>query len=81
MDVKLMALIATPILGFIAWVTKHITNSKKHPCKSDIVFKDVCEAKQDCIESEIKNVNKRLDELKTDMKEGFDGVKELIRNN
>lgn len=80
MDVKLIALIVMPILGFIGWVTKHMTNSKKHPCKSDIVFKDVCEAKQDCIESEIKNINNRLDDIKVDMKDGFGRVERLIKN-
>ncbi|KKN73162.1 hypothetical protein LCGC14_0403350 [marine sediment metagenome] len=80
MEVKLIALIVTPILGFIGWVTKHITNSQKHPCKKDIVFKDVCEAKQDCIESEIKNMNIRLDDIKADMKDGFERVERLIKN-
>ena len=80
MEVKLIALIVTPILGFIGWVTKHITNSQKHPCKKDIVFKDVCEAKQDCIESEIKNMNIRLDDIKADMKDGFGRVERLIKN-
>ena len=80
MDVKLIALTVTPILGFIGWVTKHITNSQKHPCKKDIVFKDVCDAKQDCIESEIKNINNRLDDIKADMKDGFGRVERLIKN-
>lgn len=78
MDVKIVALITVPMLSFIAWVTKHMTNSQKHPCKKDIVFKDVCEVKQDCIENEIKNVNNRLAELKTDMKEGFQEIKVLV---
>ncbi len=80
MDIKIIALITAPTLAFVGWVTKHITSSQKHPCKKDIVFKEVCDAKQDCIESEIKNVNNRLDELKTDMKEGFRRLESVIKN-
>ena len=80
MDIKIIAIIATPILGFAGWVTKHITNSKKHPCKADIVFKDVCETKQDCIEGEIKNLSNRVDDMKNDMNRGFDRLEAAIRN-
>lgn len=80
MDIKIIAIIAAPILGFAGWVTKHITNSKKHPCKSDIVFKDVCETKQDCIEGEIKNLSNRVDDMKKDMNRGFDRLEAAIRN-
>lgn len=79
MEIETKAIIGICV-GIVAWVTKHITNSKKHPCKSDIVFKDVCEAKQDCLENELKNINNRVGELKDDMKNGFDRVENLIRN-
>lgn len=51
------------IVGAIGAVAKHISNDEKHPNKKDIVFKEVCEAKEDCVESEIKNVSVRLDSM------------------
>lgn len=80
MDIKIMALVSVPILGFVGWVTRHITNSQKHPCKKDVVFKEVCEARQDCIETEIKNVNTRLDDIKSDVKDGFRRLERVIKN-
>jgi len=72
------------IIGCYLWMAKHITNSKKHPCKEDIVYRDVCEAErgriEDCVESELKNVNRRLDEQRSDMKDGFSRLESLIKN-
>jgi len=48
---------------------KHISNSKKHPCKNDIVFRDVCESEKagirDCIEREIELSKERYETLTT----------------
>ena len=72
------------ILTLVGWIGKHITNSKKHPCKTDVVYKDVCEQKhkgfEDCVESELKNLNCRVTELKTDMKAGLVEIKQMIKN-
>ena len=55
----LTGVVITMICGFI----KHTSNTKKHPCKDDIVFRDVCEQRSgrldDCIESEVKLANER----------------------
>lgn len=67
------------IIGVYVWVAKHISNSKKHPCKDDIVFEDVCEERgkrneaehnrlDDCIEAAIERSNEQHAELKEDIK-------------
>ena len=70
--------------GIIA-IIKHTTNSTKHPCKKDVVFVDVCREKmkgqEDCVESELRAVNEKVDSLKVDMRTGFKEVKDLIRSN
>jgi len=75
----------TVCLALAGWLARHITNNNKHPCKSDIVVKDVCEIKhkglEDCIENQLKSHTQRLDELRLDMKEAFTEIKVLIKNN
>ena len=55
------------VIAMIGGFIKHVSNTKKHPCKSDIVFKDVCKQKagriEDCIEGEIKLAQERYDIL------------------
>ena len=72
------------ITGAIAWIACHITNSEKHPCKKDVVYKDVCEVKsknlEDCLENEVRESKERYAELKEDMRLGFDEIKQLIKN-
>jgi len=68
------------IIGVYIFLFRHVREPKKHPCSDDLVYKDVCQANQNCLEGEIKNVNSRLTELKTDLKDGFTEVKALIRN-
>lgn len=80
------------ITGIYVWVGKHTSNNKKHPCKDDIVFKDVCEERQktnmqahehlrEGIEKAIARSDEQHKELKTDVKSGFDSVLELIKKN
>jgi hypothetical protein len=74
----------TMALAFAGCLGKHLINSQKHPCKKDIVFKEVCQSDmkglEDCVESEIKNLNNRITELKQDVKDGFAGLQNLIKN-
>jgi hypothetical protein len=71
-------------VGVLIFLVRHAANSKKHPCKDDIVFRDVCDEKakrlEDCIEGAIKRSNEQHKELKEDMRRGFTEVKELIKN-
>ena len=73
------------IIGVYVFVFKHLANAKKHPCKDDIVFRDVCDERskrlEDCIEGAVKAAEGKYSELKKDMKSEFKEVKELIRNN
>ena len=55
------------IIGVIYWVVKS---------RDKFITKDVCEAKQDCVESELKNIHFRLTEIRDDMKAGFAELKE-----
>jgi hypothetical protein len=84
--------IGTLIIGVYVWVAKHIANSKKHPCKDDIVFENVCaergkaneaahEFLKKWIEAAIIKSDKQHIELKSDMKAGFMEIKTLIKNN
>lgn len=84
--------IGTSIIGVYVWVARHIANSKKHPCKDDIVFGNVCDARgkaneqaheylQKGIEAAIAKSDEQHVELKRDVKDGFTELKTLIRNN
>ena len=73
----------TAIIGVYIFLFKHIGNGK-HPDSSKVVYKDVFESEvgriDDCIEGSINNLNRRIDELRVDVKDGFADVKELIKN-
>ena len=72
------------IVGTIFSITRHIINTDKHPCKKDIVYKDVCDTKHkgldDCIEGKINSLDQKFEIMREDMKEGFRDVKQLIKN-
>jgi len=67
--------------GAYMFLFRHLANSKKHPNKDDIVFRDVCEKTQQVIHTEIKGqrdlVELKFTEVKTDLGE----IKDLIKNN
>lgn len=69
---------------------RHITNSRKHPCADNLVFQDVCEERgkanemthqhlKEGIETAIARSNEQHNELKTDMRTGFDKLETLIK--
>ena len=71
---------------------KHMTNSRKHPCADKLVFEDVCEERgksnelahkhlKEGIDTAIARSKEQHDELKTDMRTGFDKLEVLIKNN
>ncbi|MHC4638446.1 MAG: hypothetical protein ACYTBV_13255 [Planctomycetota bacterium] len=41
-DWKIIGPLVGAVLGLFGWLAKHISNIKKHSCKDDIVFQDVC---------------------------------------
>lgn len=61
-------IVAAIVIAALLTVAAHIANSDKHPKKQDIVFKDVCEAKEDCLEREIKNLKETVDKGFTEIK-------------
>jgi len=69
---------AAGIIGAIACVIKHICNGKKHPDIDKIVFKDVCQAKEDCVESEIKGLKDNVEKLEKTVSSGFSEMRNLI---
>ena len=79
-DWRIVGPFIAAMIGLFGWLAKHISNTKKHPCKDDVVFKDVCDAKQNGLENEIKNLSNRVTDLRIDMKDGFCELKTLIKN-
>lgn len=72
------------------YFSAHMADRRKHPCADDVVFKDVCDQVQitnskehnflnDCLERVEEQTGKRFAELKTDMKDGFKELTELIK--
>jgi len=77
MDVRTILLIcfglSSAIIGVYVFLGKHTSNHRKHPCADKIVYKDVCEANRDCIET-------KIDGLKELLETRFDGLEDLIKN-
>ena len=72
-DWKIIGPRMAALVGIYGWFLKHMASSKKHPCKDDIVYRDVCKATHDCVEA-------KLDGMKELMEQRFDGLEELVRN-
>lgn len=70
-DNKILIGIFTLIAGVYTWLLRHI---KKHPCADELVFKDVCEANRDCIETQIAGLKELLGQR-------FDNLEELVKKN
>lgn len=84
-DSKILIGVFGLIAGVWGWLLKHCSNSRKHPCADNLVFKDVCRSERkridDCMESEIEERKERYKELKEDINNRFDRLEELIKNN
>ena len=91
-DVKLLGLLATPIIGLYAFFIKHVTSSNRHPKGDKMVYSDVCAARgklnkqaheylKEGIEAAISRSDEKHQELKADMKAGFSEIKDLINGN
>lgn len=84
-NIPIFGILITTILGVYAWLLKHLSNSKKHPCKDDIVFRDVCDEKvkriDDCVETQAKLSAERYETLTKKVDDGFDELKRLVRAN
>jgi len=61
------------LMTLLGLLIKHCANSTKHPDKKDIVFKDVCTSKMDCVET-------KIDALKELCETRFDNLENLIKN-
>lgn len=73
MDNKVLIAIFAAICGTYAWLLKHLSNSRKHPSSDNLVYKDVCEANRDCIETKIDGLGKIIEQR-------FDHIEEIIKN-
>jgi len=71
-DWKIIGPLICGLTVIYGWLFKHASNSKKHPCKDDIVFREVCQANRDCIET-------KLDGLEKLTKQGFENIENLIK--
>lgn len=74
MDNKTLLAVFGLFVGVYGWLLKHLSNSKKHPCNDNLVYKDVCEANRDCIETKIDGLQKLVEQR-------FDNLEDLIKNN
>lgn len=72
-DWRIIGPIMAGLVGIYGWFLKHMANSKKHPSKDAVVYKDVCQANRDCIEV-------KLDGMKELMEQRFDNLEELVRS-
>ena len=84
-DWRIITPFAAAFIGLFGWLGKHISNSKRHPDKTQLVYQDLCDERvrrfEDTIKEHKKDADKRHVELKADMNRGFDEVKQLIRAN
>ncbi len=77
---KILGFVATPVIGMYAWFIKHVTSSNRHPKADDLVYKDVCDERGKANESEHKHLKEGIDELKVDVRTGFDKLENLIKS-
>ena len=79
------------IIGVYKWVSRHMSEKKKHPCSDDLVYEDVCEERgrtnrqahehlKEGIEAAITRSDEQHVELKNDMKAGFTRIETLIQS-
>ena len=84
-DWRILGPLVAGMIALFGWIARHISNTKKHPCKDDIVFQDVCDERskrlEDCIENEVEVSKERYETLTKKVDDGFKEVKALIRNN
>lgn len=73
MDNKVLIAIFAAIGGTYAWLLKHLSNSRKHPSGDKLVYKDVCEANRDCIETKIDGLSQLIEQR-------FDHIEEIMKN-
>ena len=78
MENYLSPLIAGGIIALFAFTLKHSINGDRHPKKSDVVYKDVCDAQQRHIAETTTGILDRIRELKEDNTKRFDRLENLI---
>lgn len=72
------------------WLLKHCSDNNKHPNKNKVVYKDVCATEHKRVadnfaalkhsdEQHQQETMRRYDDLKTDMKEGFKRIENLVK--
>ena len=67
-------------MALFGFTLKHAINGDRHPKKSDVVFKDVCDAERRAITDAFMSMAKRIDDLKESNKDRFDRLENLINN-
>ncbi len=78
-DWKVVGLVSAPVLGLYAWFLKHVTGSNRHPKADDLVYRDVCDERGKANDAEHKHLKEGIDELKVDVRNGFNEIKNLIK--
>lgn len=62
-------------------IGKHMNNSDRHPSKKDIVFNKECDLRHEGLDGKINALDEKVEIMRTDMRDNFREVKNLIRNN
>lgn len=75
---KILGFLSGPLIGLYVLFTKHIIGSSRHPKADNLVYKDVCEERGKNNDIEHHHLKEGIDELKTDVKDGFARVEALI---
>ena len=81
-DWKLIGPIIAAVVALFGWFLKHVTGDRKHPCADNLVYRDVCDERskriEHCLEGAIKRSEQQYQDLKTDMKDGFDRIEKKL---
>ena len=75
---KILGFISAPIIGLYAWFIKHVTSINRHPRAGDVVYRAVCDERGKANDIEHHHLKEGIDELKTDVRNGFSRVESLI---
>lgn len=65
--------LSSSIIGVYVFLIRHLSNNRRHPSSDNLVYKDVCEANRDCIETKIDGLSQLIEQR-------FDHIEDVIKN-
>lgn len=79
-DWKIIGFVTAPVIGLYGLLIRHISGGNRHPKADDVVYRDVCEERGKANEAEHHHLKEGIDELKVDVRTGFDKMEALIKS-